>query len=134
MLEAQSQDGSQNTPQNDLESDLYLDADLHLEDEQPAKGEHKSPLEQPAAPKIFDSLAEEAKHLTGVDLIKNVLQRQEQVLSEIDSLNVRVEAAIQELSDARKLELAEEARANGTADVDSTENGSDQDTAVKKAA
>jgi hypothetical protein len=134
MLEAQSQDGSKNTPQNDLESDLYLDADLHLEDEQPAEGEHKSPLEQPAAPKIFDSLAEEAKHLTGVDLIKNVLQRQEQVLSEIDSLNVRVEAAIQELSDARKLELAEEARANGTADVDSTENGSDQDTAVKKAA
>ena len=43
--------------------------------------------------------------LTGYELVADMMRRQDEVISELDTLNLRIEAAIKEISDARKLEL-----------------------------
>ncbi len=47
---------------------------------------------------------EERAALTGYELVADMMRRQDDVINELDSLNERIEAAIQEVTDARKLE------------------------------
>ncbi|MGI9496875.1 MAG: hypothetical protein ACR2NK_12520 [Mariniblastus sp.] len=47
---------------------------------------------------------EERPALTGYELVADMMRRQDDVINELDSLNERIEAAIQEVTDARKLE------------------------------
>lgn len=42
--------------------------------------------------------------LTGYELVADMMRRQDEVIAQIDSLNERIESAIKELSEARKLE------------------------------
>ena len=42
--------------------------------------------------------------LTGYELIADMLRRQEDVIAELDALNLRIESAIKEITDARKLD------------------------------
>ncbi|MDE0937305.1 MAG: hypothetical protein OSA89_15405 [Mariniblastus sp.] len=42
--------------------------------------------------------------LTGYDLVADMMRRQDEVINELDGLNERIEAAINEIIDARKLE------------------------------
>lgn len=61
---------------------------------------------------IEDSTAEEAvviveeerPALTGYELVADMMRRQDDVINELDDLNNRIEAAIQEITDARKIE------------------------------
>ncbi|MDG2181340.1 MAG: hypothetical protein P8L78_06590 [Mariniblastus sp.] len=61
---------------------------------------------------IEDSIAEEAvviveeerPALTGYELVADMMRRQDDVINELDDLNNRIEAAIQEITDARKIE------------------------------
>ncbi|MDA7861841.1 hypothetical protein N9B22_02105 [bacterium] len=47
---------------------------------------------------------EERPALTGYELVADMMRRQDDVINEIDDLNKRIEAAIQEITDARKIE------------------------------
>ena len=61
---------------------------------------------------IEDSIADEAvviveeerPALTGYELVADMMRRQDDVINELDDLNKRIEAAIQEITDARKIE------------------------------
>ena len=61
---------------------------------------------------IEDSIAEESvviveeerPALTGYELVADMMRRQDDVINELDDLNNRIEAAIQEITDARKIE------------------------------
>ena len=61
---------------------------------------------------IEDSIAEESvviveeerPELTGYELVADMMRRQDDVINELDDLNNRIEAAIQEITDARKIE------------------------------
>jgi hypothetical protein len=61
---------------------------------------------------IEDSIADEAvviveeerPALTGYELVADMMRRQDDVINELDDLNNRIEAAIQEITDARKIE------------------------------
>ena len=50
---------------------------------------------------------ESSQPLTGYELIADLMRRQDDVISELDSLNLRVESAIKEVTAARKLEQAD---------------------------
>ena len=52
--------------------------------------------------------------LTGYELVADMLRRQDEVIAELDALNLRIESAIKEISDARKLD--EQAAARVAAD------------------
>ena len=47
---------------------------------------------------------EERPELTGYELVADMMRRQDAVITELDQLNQRIEAAIQEITDARKLD------------------------------
>ena len=47
---------------------------------------------------------EERPALTGYELVADMMRRQDDVINELDDLNNRIEAAIQEITDARKIE------------------------------
>ncbi len=47
---------------------------------------------------------EERPELTGYELVADMMRRQDDVINELDQLNQRIEAAIQEITDARKLD------------------------------
>lgn len=54
--------------------------------------------------------------LTGYELVEEMMRRQDEVLVQLDDLNDRIEAAIQEVTTARKSEIeAQEADANDQA-------------------
>lgn len=63
------------------------------------------------------SNSEASERLTGYELVANLMKRQDEVIAEIDSLNDRIESAIKEISDARKLE--DQAGSTETADSES---------------
>lgn len=50
------------------------------------------------------SNSEASESLTGYELVASLMERQEEVITQLDSLNDRIESAIKEISEARKLE------------------------------
>ena len=50
------------------------------------------------------TVEQERPSLSGYELVADMMRRQDDVINELDDLNKRIEAAIQEISDARKIE------------------------------
>ena len=71
-----------------------------------------------------DSVDVSPEQLTGYELVADMMRRQDEVIAELDSLNLRIEAAIKEISEARKLE--EQATNALEADTELIENVSDE--------
>ena len=63
------------------------------------------------------SSSDASEPLTGYELVADMMRRQDEVIAQIDSLNERIESAIKELSEARKLE--EQAGSTDQADDES---------------
>ena len=57
---------------------------------------------------MSDSKTEQQDAPTGYEIVANLLDRQEQVLDDLNELNTRIEATIKEISEARQLEAAAE--------------------------
>lgn len=47
---------------------------------------------------------ESSQQLTGYELVADMMRRQDDVIAELDLLNLRIDTAIKDISDARKLE------------------------------
>ena len=63
------------------------------------------------------SSSDASEPLTGYELVADMMRRQDEVIAQIDSLNERIEAAIKEITEARKLE--EQAGSTDQADPES---------------
>ena len=50
------------------------------------------------------TVEQERPSLSGYELVADMMRRQDDVINELDDLNKRIETAIQEISDARKIE------------------------------
>ena len=62
---------------------------------------------------MSDSNSEQQDAPSGYEVVANLLDRQAQVLDDLDELNTRIEATIKEISEARQLEaVAEQKSAN----------------------
>ena len=78
-----------------------------------------------ALPEIFwfsmsDSPTEMQNTPTGYEVVASLLDRQEQVLDDLNELNTRIEATIKKISEARQLEvIAEQDSANSEQAPDS---------------
>lgn len=78
---------------------------LHESDPADATDEISPDCETKAKSPQVD-LQTEAAPLTGYELVADMMRRQDAVIAEIDDLNHRIESAIKEITDARKLEEA----------------------------
>ncbi|MFT5303237.1 MAG: hypothetical protein ACI87E_002475 [Mariniblastus sp.] len=78
---------------------------LHESDSADAADEMRSDCETKTQSLQVD-LQMEAAPLTGYELVADMMRRQDAVIAEIDDLNHRIESAIKEITDARKLEEA----------------------------
>lgn len=69
---------------------------------------HVDPVEtQATAESAAESSAPSQAELTGAELVTDLMRRQDAAIAQIDELNARIEAAIDEITSLRKQEEAE---------------------------
>jgi hypothetical protein len=97
--------------QSDSEHSEYPENDLSVQTQS-----EDTATEEPS--QLVDN-QEQSAPLTGYELVADMLRRQDEVIVELDALNLRIESAIKEISDARTLD--EQAAAGVMAEQDVAE-------------
>lgn len=103
-------DADENKPElalNDNSDDAFSGSVGEFADLEPATG-----IEMPEACELKTVEQQNEQPLTGYALVADMMRRQDEVIAQIDELNLRIEAAIKEISEARKAEIAAENEAS----------------------